>query len=474
MYLPETVTDYSSAREKQEERARRDEEKRVQREEASAAKEKRQTEAAAEKEKARLEREEKRKSQGKKPGFFSGTFGRSAGAAAAGTAAVGGAGIAATSATATDTAAPAVMETASPIHATEEGITQEAKIDPEPERPMTPASAESAKSPVADREGTMPVVDTAEPEPVAAVPATTRAADETLVSPSKRDSRIKSFFGRFRGKSQSVDDENQDVFKDSPQHTSDIKKSTEIDTSGTGGITRSDSMRDVALAGRATRDSEETDDMYGDATEHQAPDSPVSPVKETYHDKTTIPPASSETTPATITRDRSPSISSLSSSDDERPAPAAVSSPTDSTSPITEGRGRQGLRQRLLKKVKPSSTSDSSGGVSIPGKSKLSKNRGKPATAADADESEKAADPPLTEVAGEGITAEAAAEVTPASGTVGGPAAGKKSQDTQEREEARDDFKEEVSLAPPPKLADAARGESPRGSRERSRFHEEL
>lgn len=447
------------AREKQVERTRRDEEKRVQREEASAIKEKRQTEAAVEKEKARTERDEKRKSQGKKPGFFSGVLGRSASTAAPGTLAAGGAGA---------TAAPSTGDKVAPTtidrdHVPQDTIEHRAASEQEVETLATP-DAVQAESPriapqdEADRETVPAPASHVEPAAASNVePAavqTTAAMEEAPVSPSKRESRVKSFFGRFRAKSPSAEDEDHDPFqqKAQPVGTPEAKRSTEAGPVGSSEIPRSDSMRDVALAGRTTRDSDETDDMYGDAAEQQPPDSPVSPVKETYHDRATVPSAANEPTPAA--RDRSLSISSLSSSDGDRPA--AATEATSPTATTDDGRGRQGLRQRLLKKVKPSSS-----GVGAQGKSRLSKDKerdSQPSTfsSSTGKTAETEGDGPTSRIASQGATG-----------------ASKKSQDTEEREEARDAFKEEVSLAPPPKLANA-RGESPRGSREGSRFHEEL
>jgi len=184
--------------------------------------------------------------------------------------------------------------------------------------------------------------------------------------------------------------------------------------------------------------------MYGDANEHQTPDSPVSPVKDT--------PAGDAlaTAHTAVTRGRSPSISSLSDSDEERPAAVSPASPT-APAAADDTRGKRGLRQRLLKKVKPA------GGVGTALSNKLSKDKDTSSSAQDKD-----------------VVLGPAAAGTPHAGAKKAEGeTGKKSQDTQEREEARDAFTEEVSLAPPPKLADA-RGESPRGSREISRFHEEL
>ncbi|KAK5943640.1 Eisosome assembly protein [Knufia obscura] len=176
-------------------------------------------------------------------------------------------------------------------------------------------------------------------------------------------------------------------------------------------VPRIDSMRDVAMAGRTT--TNETDDMYTAGKD-------VSPER---------------SIPNNATRSRSTSISSLSSDREHEqehkpntdfslgttePEPAPV--PAES-----EDRGRPGFAQRLMDKIMPSASKEKT------------------------DES-----------------------MTPVTTS-------KSNESDDEFEEARDNFEEE-KLAPPPPLSsltgegNATTGKtvSPRGSREGSRFTEEL
>jgi hypothetical protein len=337
---------------------------------------------------------------------------------------------------------------------------------------------------------------TSPPQPIeTSVPAaTTSPPDDVSTSPSKRDSRMKSWFrGRFSSKSQNDSEVDGQPFNSTVPATSSVPVAAKIseDTEKQNdeeGLPRSDSMRDVALAGRRTRESEDTEDMY-DASESQpiANDGPVSPVKETAD--------------PVQTRDRSPSISSLSSSDVEAaPASSAAATTTSTAVPVAaseptksslegtrtvdseESRGRRGFRQRLLKKVKPSSSNSTNNNNNT---------TATPATTASSEQQNKTTGG--GSFAGGLVSSSRLKKSAPTAGPTtngNGPAAGseagvdkdtalaaekereKNSQDSAEREEARDTFAEE-SLAPPPKIGDRTEG-SPKGSREGSRFREEL
>lgn len=210
-------------------------------------------------------------------------------------------------------------------------------------------------------------------------------------SPTASSSRMKSWMkGRFRSKSNA-----QKGAGSMPM----VSEATTVAVpttkeSGTAGL-RADSMRDVAMAGRTTN---ETEDMYGGDREVSAEGAAVN----------------------AGTGRRSSSISSLSSTYSIHEPVVGVN--TEQHDLESENRGRQGFKQRLMNRVKPS------------------KNKSRP-------------DAPL----------ERAVSTTT----------------EDEFEEARDTFEEE-KLAPPPPLSSVhgegsgAKASSPRGSRERSRFTEEL
>jgi len=169
---------------------------------------------------------------------------------------------------------------------------------------------------------------------------------------------------------------------------------------------KSDSERNVALAGRST--TNESEDMYGSA------------------EPRTAGAATTEAIPTA--RSRSPSISSLSSSDYGEPSHEAIAEGSVASDPP---RGRRGFKERFLNKIH--------------------------------------AKEPVPAVA-----TDKPSEVTKvSSGEAGG----------DELEESRDTFEEE-KLAPPPKLTDVVADDGPGpamkavsptpGSRERSKFTEEL
>jgi hypothetical protein len=472
-------------KEKAEEQARKAEEKRVQKEEATAAKEKRNAEAAEAKEKARVEKEERQRAKeeenkDKKPSRFGGFIGKT-GTVAAG-AAVGAAGVVAGAATsAVDKMRPATADSGKG-----EGLR-----DDEPGSPVSPESPASPQVARDDQVSPEPSSPEAGREQVPASP--TPDAPE-----SPKDSRMRSWFKtRFRSASKTQKDEDFPKAADDTAEPAVAADDTDV--------RRSDSMRDVALAGR-TETNRETDDMYG--TE------PVSPVKPD----------------AEVTRDRSPSISSVSSYGDAKaeqiktasrepqpePEPAAPaetdpgiekpSSPSPEASRISteqpasesegegQGRGRRGFRARLLGKVR-----------SVRDKNR---NTGKGSETINEEptvEQQAAAMPDATLFASEDKTDTDDADKDVAnnetsqvekhdSGLADGVTTNEKTDEPhaddalkvdttakengkatpEEVEEARDSFIEE-KLAPPPKLSSVTSGGgSPKGSRERSRFTEDL
>ena len=392
-------------REKQQERSRKEEEKRIQREQDNAEKERRKTEAAAEKERARLEKEEKRRSKDAKSSRISGFLGRGG--------ATTGAGVpdAATGPTVTLPAEEPSTSRATPVS------TEPTRISIDPGRPsgtfhdqVTNVTSESDGTPV---ETHITAESVEEP--------TTIGRSETLVRPGspqksgdagrhldKRTSNemeddpasqsksrgVKSWMKvKFGGNKREAPKE-----RDSAPITEDTRPTEKSD------IPRTDSMRDVAMAGKTT--SNESQDMYGKG----------------------VSPERSAPVVAAETRARSPSISSLSSSDlEEQREPEHKNFSLGTTAPTPaepEERGRSGLRNKLMKKIRPNKNKTNA--------------------------EEKPLEPVVTNTTDD------------------------------EFEEARDQFEEET-LAPPPPLSSVAtdggavvKTRSPVGSRERSRFTEEL
>ena len=301
--------------------------------------------------------------------------------------------------------------------------------------------------------------------PTAVSPESVQKQDETVsptvgaeeptspTSPTKRNSRMKSWIkSRFRSSS-SAQVPGATAEAEAPTASEPVKESVDEDKA------RSDSMRDVAMAGRTTTNDEENEDMYGDGAAVE----PVSPVKDTAKD---------EDEPGPAVQDRSPSISSISS-DEEAPRTATTAiTPTDPnsshdphfydevtsegsqtkvstdkppsevTESDTESRGRKGFRSRFLNRVK-------------------SINKGKKKQVTITEEEPTTHEAPIEQTA----TEETPIEKTDTATT-------EPNEENDEFEEAKDTFEEE-KLAPPPKLTTAATG-SPRGSRDRSKFTEDL
>lgn len=301
-------------------------------------------------------------------------------------------------------AAPAIAEDASrPATAIETTQVPEPEGDTVHDQVTTTQTADEDPFVDASDEAdlTSPAVTSAPVEPTITptgpMSATNNEVD-TPASPPKSDSKVKSWFKtRFRSGSKTQKDEEASGFVGGAALTG-----TGVPEEPTEDAVKSDSERNVALAGRSTTD--ESDDMYGGA------------------EPTTTAAAVPEAT--TTARSRSPSISSLSSSDYGEPSREAVAEGSVASDPP---RGRRGFKERFLNKIHS--------------KEPTSPSAEKPAT------------------------------TQPGGG------------EEDDIEEARDTFTEE-KLAPPPKLTDVAADDGPApalqavsptpGSRERSKFTEEL
>jgi len=454
--------------------ARRDEERRAQK-----------SEQAAEKERARLDKEEQRKSKESKPSKISGLFGRGRATSGAATTkpagALGADGIAAehsregmstsdpaTMATleSTSTNEPATLSSNEDVTAgtgqritsntSSEGATFHdlvtSPVTEAHESPVItqvePATASSASTPA------IPI--TAEKKPMESMSSTENRSsveDDNAMGSSPKQSRMKSWMKvRFRSKSNAQKeagpmpvlaeadtnkdksnaqkeagampalieadrDTGKDLIVDHDEEPPRTSSAPDVPPMAKEGkaveeVPRTDSMRDVAMAGRTT--TNETGDMYGGDRE-------VSPERNI---------------PKNANKSRSTSISSLSSSDEDGPKPTGHFDlgTTEPPPDESEERGRAGFAQRLMNMV----------GLGT------------------AEKTTQESGPETTK--NETIT----------------PDTTNRSNDTDDEfEESKDQFEEE-KLQPPPPLSSLA-GESntkktvsPLGSRDRSRFTEEL
>ncbi|KIX00226.1 uncharacterized protein Z518_10365 [Rhinocladiella mackenziei CBS 650.93] len=522
------------------------EERRLRTEQRATEKRARDEANAAEKERQRVEREEKRPSGAGKSRLLPSFLSRGAIGAGAATAAVveGTADAAGGGARAVAGAAPAPGTTMAAQADEPAGETAHDRVTSDPPEAAHALAADEEDEAAGPKEESRPSPPTAErdvgPEdnvaasPYSSIAQPQEAASPTSpVSPSKRDSKMKAWFKKFRTGSKAENDlgEKPTVAETEPETTAAPATTKPIEPVEEDRPT-SDSIRDVALAGRSDN---ETDDMYGTSPK---PAGRVSPV----HDE----PPSTDPVPSSVAVEpdhRPRSISSLSDSTDlseERYViaadvasskysaehgskrdsgvdQAAALSDTDS-----EPRGRKGFRERFLKKVIPGRDKDKHKSVaepaSTPAAAPIAKEPSQaipakpietePATTTETSRNEPASNrglearsdaetKPTRERVQEPSTTSTEAGNTTATGATT-PALTHAQTNDEEFEEARDTFDEE-RLGRPHQLGDVSgakmetsrlvevgspitkRGSSPVGSRnstgagrEGSRFTEEL
>ncbi|KAK5461172.1 Eisosome assembly protein [Exophiala xenobiotica] len=279
-------------------------------------------------------------------------------------------------------------------------------------------------------------------------------------SPSKRDSKVKSWFKRFRSGSKAEHESETPALgggEPDPMATGRTAEPLEEEDKS-----ESDSIRDVALAGR--KSEAETDDMYGGSTE---PEGRVSPI----HDE----PTSHQIVTGGIEPERSVSPVSDSSELSREPFVVAADvassrysadaggskrdSGMDQAGAVSdteeEPRGRKGFRERFLKKVIPGRHKDEDTQRSATDTAPVS------ATSPIAEEvtahaptGEPHANPDSHVLADtEEPSTDATNPLTPTQ-TNG-------DDDDDDFEEARDTF-DEQRLGPPPKLVEVNKVEAPR------------
>ncbi|EXJ65137.1 hypothetical protein A1O7_01477 [Cladophialophora yegresii CBS 114405] len=401
-------------REKAEQRAQRMEEKRileeqkheerrVRTEQKSTEKKAREEANQADKERRRAEKAEKGHPESGKPRFLPSFLGR--GGVAGGTAAGAGGAAAGEGAVAVAEggARPVTAGSEGPAVAalepdelagetfhdkvtldTGEAIHGQVTMDPgEAAHAVAAADAEDEVKPVAapvvsqedekpkDNIGARPYSSSGPPQE-----STSPVSQTSPASPSKRNSRVKSFFKRFRSGSKAEDDFSRDQaattetapnepLSSRPQTAEPIKEEEPAAT---------DSIRDVAFAGRSDN---ETEDMYGGSAEPYGRVSPVQDDPAPGVATSTSGPGPGVEEGGAKERDISPPSDTSSLSEEPYVIAADVASSRYSTEHGTgskrnsgydqvatltdeeeEPRGRKGFRERFLKKVIPGRDKD--------------------------------------------------------------------------------------------------------------------
>ena len=465
---------------------KRAEERRTQKEAEAAArnkvaeeKTKLRAEAAAEKERLRAEKEEKRKSEPKREGRFSNILGLSTAGevAVGGGAAVLGAESAAATTTATSRPATGIDDAGEDQLAKADAVDRdpaskdedvpatnlpgETESRPDAEEPAEGVEAKDEDEDeiedgveenkfVSSMPGESGYEDAEEERPVTAQDETEPVESPTSpgspASPGKGDSKVRTWFkSRFRSSSSKKDDEKPFISVHDATTVDDKAGPIEEEK-----VSHDDSERDVALAGRIS--TAETDDMYGSSQAKAAEKDKEAP--ETAED-------TAEPVAAVAERDPSP-VSSLSESNYSKPSgtqeeivrPGSVASSTDHPP-----RGRKGFRERILSKI--TSNKESNPGYGIPYEST------KPAPMTTAESADNKDQPIAEEVKANGDP--------------------EPKQDAADVEEARDQFDEDGAAGAPKLNTFASGGDetahhattteqalSPKGSREGSRFTEDL
>lgn len=322
-------------------------------------------------------------------------------------------------------------------------------------------------------------------QPYSALQDTTSPTSPTSpTTPSKRDSRLSSWFKKFKTGSKAEHDAEKPALTDAERinATTDTTQGIEEEDKPT-----SDSIRDVALAGR--KSDVETDDLYGGSAR---PEGRVSPVQEgegqtEAHDAVTDParpvsPVSesdAEEEPYVMAAD----VAS-SKYESEHGGGSKRDSGIDQFGALSdsddEPRGRKGFRERFLKKVIPGrdkdkdkhkSTTTDSGVASAPIAEETTHDQITTDNAETDAEPHANPDPkilaktePLREKIQEPSTTSTEAANTATATGATTPALTRtqtSGDDDDDFEEARDHF-DEQRLGPPAKLAEVAKMESPR------------
>ncbi|KAK4947790.1 Eisosome assembly protein [Elasticomyces elasticus] len=224
-------------------------------------------------------------------------------------------------------------------------------------KPLETTDAEAATEPAADTG----VKDAVSSQPYSATQEPTSLTSPTSpASPSKRNSTLGSWFKKFRTGSKAETDTEKPALTRAEPTTTTAENTNAIEEEEEEDKPASDSIRDVALAGR--KSDVETDDLYGGSAREEGrvspvqeghgetydavtdPARPISPVSESDADEepfvmaTDVASSKYESEHGDVSK-RNSGMNQLD--------PGAVSD-TDS-----EPRGRKGFRERFLKNIIP-------------------------------------------------------------------------------------------------------------------------
>jgi hypothetical protein len=232
---------------------------------------------------------------------------------------------------------------------------------PEPVEGEEVGPKDDAEPNVLAQETSPPLADAIVAEPT---------SPQSPTSPSKRDSKVRSFFKKLRGTSKAENEHK-------PEGVATTKQAEEVPTTATvndvvepvkeGDQGTTDSMRDVALAGRSDN---ETEDMYGGSAKPHGRVSPIQAEEGTGSgpafdgDKRDVSPPSdieSDEEPYVIAADVASSRYSTEHTGSKRNSGydqvAALEEEED------EPRGRKGFRERFFKKKDKKPGGFSSAGI---------------------------------------------------------------------------------------------------------------
>ena len=242
---------------------------------------------------------------------------------------------------------------------------------------QTPLPDADSDDDVRPKDTTRAPAYSSDPVPEETVATTTLATQTSPTSPSKRDSRVKSFFKKFRTGSKAENDfkPDQPITSEAQPRANETVAPHSSAANQEDDPAATDSIRDVAFAGRSDN---ETEDMYGGSAK---PDGRVSPLEDDAEpgvtsggpavtgdaDRRDVSPPSNRSSslsedPYVIAADVASSRYSTEKGDGEKGEGSKRNSGYDQVAHLTdedeEPRGRKGFRERFLKKVMPGKDKD--------------------------------------------------------------------------------------------------------------------
>ncbi|KAK5273062.1 Eisosome assembly protein [Exophiala xenobiotica] len=332
-----------------------------------------------------------------------------------------------------------------------------ATIDDEDEAALKPTEESRDAEDVVLKDETHGHPYTAAQEP------TSLTSPTSPTSPSKRDSKVKSWFKKFRSGSKAEHESETPALGGGESDPMATGRTAEpINSMEEEDKSESDSIRDVALAGR--KSEAETDDMYGGSTQ---PEGRVSPIHDepTSHQLVTggtepersVSPVSDSSElsrePFVVAADVASSRYSADAGGSKRDSGMDQAGAVSDTE--EEPRGRKGFRERFLKKVIPGRHKDED--------TQRSATDTAPGSATSPIAEEATAHAPTTEPHANPdphVLADTEEPSTDAMNPLT-PTQTNGDDDDDDFEEARDTF-DEQRLSPPPKLVEVNKVQAPR------------